>query len=156
MQGIFAECSLRKQAWRNPIKEGRVGCLHQNIFTRKVTDIAFTSNFFNNHYRPRVPVFEVPRPRPTRPHVPYLMPLSPSSHVPKSPHTCSHVPVPLLYTAMLTDLLSVYISADAWLTHQLIHVNPHIKQELANMSSDSLPTGISRHASQLVNCASAK
>ena len=24
-------------------KEGRVGCLHQNIFTRKVTDITFTS-----------------------------------------------------------------------------------------------------------------
>ena len=62
MQGMFAESSLRKQAWRNP-KEGRVGCLHQNIFTRKVTDIAFTSDFFNNHYRPRVPcvpVFEVP------------------------------------------------------------------------------------------------
>ena len=39
-----AESSLRKQAWRNP-KEGRVGCLHQNIFKRKVTDIAFTSDF---------------------------------------------------------------------------------------------------------------
>ena len=59
MQGIFAESSLRKQAWRNP-KEGRVGCLHQNIFTRKVTGIAFTSDFFNNHYRPRVPYVPVP------------------------------------------------------------------------------------------------
>ena len=28
-------------------KEGRVGCVHQNIFTRKVTDIAFTSDFCN-------------------------------------------------------------------------------------------------------------
>ena len=100
MQGIFAESSLRKQAWRNP-KEGRVGCLHQNIFTRKVTDIAFTSDFFNNHYRPRVPcvpVFEVSAspshtcPRPildvlkslvSRPQVP-----SPHTRVPMSPSPC--------------------------------------------------------------------
>ena len=38
MRGAFAESSLRKQAWRNP-KEGRVVCLHQNIFTRKVTHL---------------------------------------------------------------------------------------------------------------------
>ena len=57
----------------NPIKEGRVGCLHQNIFTRKVTDIAFTSDFFNNHYRPRVPC---------------LTSSSPQSRVPKSPSPC--------------------------------------------------------------------
>ena len=40
-----------------------------------------------------------------------------------------------------------------WLTYLLIYVNPHIKQEFANMSSDSLQTGISWHASPLVNCA---
>ena len=33
MQGVFAESSLRKQAWRNP-KEGRVGCLHQSDWYR--------------------------------------------------------------------------------------------------------------------------
>ena len=44
MQEVFAEFSLRKQEWRN-LKEGRVGCLHQDIFTRKVTDISFTSDF---------------------------------------------------------------------------------------------------------------
>ena len=32
MQGGFANSSLRKQAWKNH-KEGRVGCLHQNILT---------------------------------------------------------------------------------------------------------------------------
>ena len=51
MQGVFAESLLRKQACRNP-KEDRVCCLHQNIFTRKVTDIAFTSNFCNNYSHP--------------------------------------------------------------------------------------------------------
>ena len=54
MQGVFAESSLRKQAWRNP-KEGRMGCLHQNIFTKKVTDIAFTSDFCNNYSHPASP-----------------------------------------------------------------------------------------------------
>ena len=86
MQGIFAESSFRKQAWRNP-KEGRVGCLHQNIFTRKVTDIAFTSDFCNNYSHPASPAslyLTSPRPRPTRPRVPYLMSSSPSSRVPKS------------------------------------------------------------------------
>ena len=38
MQGVFAESLLRKQAWRNH-KEGSVVCLHQNIFTRKVTHL---------------------------------------------------------------------------------------------------------------------
>ena len=38
MQGGFANSSLRKQAWKNH-KEGRVGCLHQNILTRKVIDL---------------------------------------------------------------------------------------------------------------------
>ena len=108
MQGVFAESSLRKQARTNP-KEGRVGCLHQNIFTRKVTDIAFTSDFCNNYSHPASPAslyLTSPRPRPTRPRVPYLMSSSPSSRVPKSQvptHTsrCPRplVPVPLLYTA---------------------------------------------------------
>ena len=108
MQGVFAESSLRKQAWRNP-KEGRVGCLHQNIFTRKVTDIAFTSDFCNNYSyfaSPASLYLTSLRPRPTRPHVPYLMSSSPSSRVPKSqvPTHASRcprplVPVPLLYTA---------------------------------------------------------
>ena len=53
-RGVFAESSLRKQAWRNP-KEVRVGCLHQNIFTRKVTDIAPTSDFCDNHSHPASP-----------------------------------------------------------------------------------------------------
>ena len=100
--GVLAESSLRKQAWRNP-KERRVGCLHQ------VTDIAFTSNFCNNYSHPASPAslyLTSPRPRPTRPHVPYLMSSSPSSRVPKSqvPTHASRcprplVPVPLLYTA---------------------------------------------------------
>ena len=97
MQGIFAESSFRKQAWRNP-KEGRVGCLHQNIFTRKVTDIAFTSDFCNNYSHPGSSAslyLTSPRPRPTRPRVPYLMCSSPSSRVRNSPHTRPDVPVPL-------------------------------------------------------------
>ena len=107
-KGVFSESSLRKQAWRNP-KEGRVGCLHQDIFTRKVTDIAFTSDFCNNYSHPASPAslyLTSPRPRPTRPRAPYLMSLSPSSRVPKSQvptHAsrcpCPLVPVPLLYTA---------------------------------------------------------
>ena len=104
MHRIFAECSLRKQAWRNPnYKEGKVGCLHQNIFTRKVTDIAFTSDFFNNHCCPCVPcipVFEVPpspfhtSPRPILDVLKSLVsrPLVPSPHtsVPTSPSPCPH------------------------------------------------------------------
>ena len=86
MQGVFAESSLRKQAWRKP-KEGRVGYLHQNIFTRKVTDIAFTSDFCNNYSHsasPASPFLTSPHPRPTRPCVPYLMSSSPFSRVHKS------------------------------------------------------------------------
>ena len=97
LQGVFSESSLRKQAWRNP-KEGRVGCLHQDIFTRKVTDIAFTSYSCNNHSHSASPAslhLTSPRPRPTRPRVPYWTSPSPSSRVPKSPHTRPDVPVPL-------------------------------------------------------------
>ena len=97
MQGVFTKSSLHEQAWRNP-KEGRVGCLHQNIFTRKVTDIAFTSDFCNNYSHPGSSAslyLTSPRPRPTRPRVPYLMCSSPSSRVRNSPHTRPDVPVPL-------------------------------------------------------------
>ena len=83
-----------------------MGSLHQNIFTRKVTDIAFTSDFCNNHSHPASPAslyLTSPRPRPTRPRVPYLMSSSPSSRVPKSPHTRPDVPVPILYTAHSLD-----------------------------------------------------
>ena len=72
-----------------------------------MTDIAFPSDFCNNHSHPCVPVFDVPRPRPTRPHVPYLMSPSPSSRVSKSqssqtrvPMSPSPSPVPVLYTAV--------------------------------------------------------
>ena len=37
-----------------------MGCVHHNIFTRKVTDNAFPSDFCNNHSHPCVPVFDVP------------------------------------------------------------------------------------------------
>ena len=103
MQGVFAESLLRK--------EGRVGCVHENIFRRKVTDIAFPSDFCNNHSHPCVPVFVVPA-------SPYLTsrvpaPLVPTSHtwcpqvlrlafpsltVPT--HVRFNVPVPVLYTAV--------------------------------------------------------
>ena len=64
-----------------------MGCLYQNIFTRKVTDIAFTSDFCNNYSYSVSSAYlylRSPRPRPTRPHVPYLMSSSPLSFVPKS------------------------------------------------------------------------
>ena len=102
MHGVFAESSLLKQAWGNP-KEGRVGCLHQNIFTRKVTDsdVAFTSDFCNNYSHPTSPVSQFltsPRPHPTRPRVPYLISSSPPSRVPKSqvPKHASRCPRPLV------------------------------------------------------------
>ena len=72
MQGVLAESSLRKQAWRNP-KEGKVGCLHQDIFTRKVTAIAFTFDFCNNCSHPASPAslyLTSPRPRLTFIHSP--------------------------------------------------------------------------------------
>ena len=62
---VFAESSLCKQEWRNP-KEGRVGCLHQNIFMRKEIDIAFTSDFCDNNWHPVSPAslyLTSPRPK---------------------------------------------------------------------------------------------
>ena len=115
-RGSSPSPSFLKQAWRNP-KEGRVGCLHQNIFTRKVTDIAFTSDFCDNHSHPASPAslfLTSPRPRATRPCVPYMMSSSPPSRVPKSQvptHAsrcpCPLVPVPLLYTAVYKSRIYV-------------------------------------------------
>ena len=97
MQQVFAESSLRKQAWRNP-KEGRVVCLHQNIFTRKVTHLPPTFAIIIHIPRPLRPCIWRPRvpaspsqtsPRPildvlkslvSRPQVP-----SPPTGVPMSP-----------------------------------------------------------------------
>ena len=88
------------------VRKGRVGCLHRNIFTRKVTDIAFACDFCNNHshpaslrpciWRPCVPIPHVPASHTWCPQVPRL-----ASPRPKSPHTHPDVPVPLLYTATL-------------------------------------------------------
>ena len=109
MHGVFTESSLLKQAWGNP-KEGRVGCLHQNIFTGKVTDsnVAFTSDFCNNYSHPTSPVSQFltsPRPHPTRPRVPYLISSSLASPSPKSPHTRPDVPVPLSHSHFYTQPL---------------------------------------------------
>ena len=86
MQGVFAELSLRKQAWRN-LQVGRVGCLHQDIFTRKVTGIAFTSDFCNNYSHSISPshtsphaILDVLKSLVSRPQV-----ASPHSRVPMSP-----------------------------------------------------------------------
>ena len=93
-RGSSPSPSLRKQAWRNP-KEVRVGCLGQNIFTRKVTDVAVTSDFCDNHSH-------------SASYLSYLMSSSPPSRVPKSQvptHAsrcpCPLVPAPTLYTAAL-------------------------------------------------------
>ena len=105
----------RKQAWRNP-KVGRVGCLHQNIFSRKVTYIAFTSDFCNNYSHPASPAslfLTSPRPHPTRPRFPYLMSSSPSSRVPKSqvPTHASRCPRPtFIHSRTITDQLSCTLS----------------------------------------------
>ena len=91
-RGSSPSPSLRKQAWRNP-KDVRVGCLHQNIFTRKVTDIAFTSDFCDNHSHPASPaslfltsprpILDVLKSHVSRPQVP-----SPHTRVPMSPSPC--------------------------------------------------------------------
>ena len=71
-------------------KEGRVGCVHQNIFTRKVTDIAFTSDFCNNHSHPPRPV-----PHVSASHTWCRQVLRLAFQSPKSPHA-RLVPVPCL------------------------------------------------------------
>ena len=100
--------TLRRAGWVS---------FHQNIFTRKVTDTAFTCDFCNNHLHPASPAslyLTSPRPRPTRPRVPYLMSSSPSSRVPTSqdPTHASRcprplVPVPLLYAALYAASFAV-------------------------------------------------
>ena len=91
MQGVFAESSLHKQAWGNP-KEGRVDCLHQNIFMRKVTNIAITSNFCDNYSHPASPspmsphpLLDVLKSLVSRPQV-----RSPHTLIPMSPSPCPH------------------------------------------------------------------
>ena len=96
MQVVFAESLLRKQEWRNR-KNGRVGCLHQNIYTRKVTEIAFIAIIIHIP-RPRVPVPHVPTSHTWWPQVPSLEPLSP-----KSPRTRPNVPVPLSLSRFYTQ-----------------------------------------------------
>ena len=81
MQGVFAESSLRKQAWRNP-KEGRVGCLHQNIFTRKL-------KWPISHLPPTFAII-IHIPRPLRPCI--WRPRVPVPHVPASHTWCPQVP----------------------------------------------------------------
>ena len=89
--------TLRRAGWVS---------FHQNIFTRKVTDIAFTSDFCNNYshsaspasciWRPRVPVPHFPASHTWCPQVPSLASPSPKSQVPTHASRC---PRPLLYTA---------------------------------------------------------
>ena len=94
-------------------KEGRVVCLHQNIFTRKVTHLPPTFAIIIYILRPlcpciwspRVPVPNVSASRTWCPQVPRLT--SPS---PKSPHTHPDVPVPLLYTAPVVYKTKNYVT----------------------------------------------
>ena len=104
MQGGFANSWLRKQTWRNQ-KEGRVGCLHQNILTREVIDLPPT--FAIIIHIPRSCIWR-PRARPTRPSVRYLMSPSPSYRLPKSPHKRPNVPVPLSPSQFYTQPLGRY------------------------------------------------
>ena len=75
-----------------------------NTFSRRKRSRIYlrpgASDFCDNHSPPASPAslfLTSPRPRPTRPRVPYLMSSSPSSRVPTSqvPTHASHVPVPL-------------------------------------------------------------
>ena len=54
------------------------------IFMGKVTDIAFTSDFGNNYSHSASFYLTSPHPRPTCPHITYLMSSSPLSRVPNS------------------------------------------------------------------------
>ena len=72
----------------------------QNIFTRKVTDMAFTFDFCNNHSHSRIPVFDFLCPCPTRLRVPYCL------DVPKSLVLGPQVPSP--HTRIPTSLSQFY------------------------------------------------
>ena len=77
-----------------------------NIFTRKVTDIAFSFDFLFTSRVPCVPVFDVPAS--PRPILDVLKSLVSRPQVPESPHTRPDVPVPLLYTVILLDGSSLH------------------------------------------------
>ena len=83
----------------------------QNIFTRKVTDMAFTFDFCNNHSHSRIPVFDFLCPCPTRLRVPYLMSPSPLSRVPKSqvPTHASQCPCPLVPVPVLYKMYTAFV-----------------------------------------------
>ena len=85
MKGGFAESSLRKQTWRNH-KEGRVGCLHQNILTMKVIDLppTYHSHPASLYLTSRVAVPLVLASHTWRPQVPHLAFPSPQTRVPVS------------------------------------------------------------------------
>ena len=87
MQGVFAESSFRKQAWKNP-KEGRVSCLHQTYSRGKWLISHLASTSYSHPTSPASLYLMSPRPR-----VPYLMSSSPSSRVPKSPSPHTRVPM---------------------------------------------------------------
>ena len=107
MQGVFAESLLRKQAWRDPLEVR----LHQNIFTRKVIII-----ICYNYSHPASLYLTSPRPRFTRPHVPYLMSSSPSSHVPKSqvPTHASRCPCPTFIHCPFSCNFCTSVFRPAW------------------------------------------
>ena len=103
-------------------------CLHQNIFTKKVTDIAFTSDFSIIIIVPASPAslcLQSPRPRPTRPRVPYLMSSSPSSCIPKSPHTRPHVQIPLSRPTFIHSPKMAFMGQETLRKHTLIAVYVH-------------------------------
>ena len=110
-------------------------------------DIVFTSDFCDNHSHPASPAslyLTSPRPRPTRPRVPYLMSSSPSSRVPKSqvPTHASRcprplVPVPLLYTA--TTISSSRCLTPRWRTH----ISKNVRLENIHVLREMLLTGSS-------------
>ena len=107
MQGVFAESLLRKQAWRDPLEVR----LHQNIFTRKVIII-----ICYNYSHPASLYLTSARPRFTRPHIPYLMSSSPSSHVPKSqvPTHASRCPRPTFIHCPFSCNFCTSVFRPAW------------------------------------------
>ena len=115
-----------------------------------MTDIAFTSDFCDNQSHPASSAslfLTFPRPRPTRPRVPYLMSWSSSSRVPKSqvPAHASHVPcpsslvVPLLYTAFCFCLFNqCKVLHCRWLTVLGCLISPKCLLDLHNSKRFSL------------------
>ena len=138
MQGVFAASSLRKQAWRNH-KEGRVVCLHQNIFTRKVTHLPPTFAIILHIPSPLRPSFW--RPRPTCPHVPYLMSSSPSSRVPKSqvPTQASRCPLPTFIHSPMQQtsyIRVVLLGLECWYVLMSNDIDVMVNFEYGNQLND--------------------